>query len=964
MGDASTNWIASFGPFRLIVAERLLLKEGASVAIGGRALDVLIALVERAGDVVSRRELIERVWPNIAVEEGNLRVHVANLRKALGDGRDGARYVTNVPGRGYCFVAPVRRAAISESEPAARPVDNPARPQTLPAALARMVGRDNTVADLRDRLISRRFVSIVGPGGMGKTTVAVSVGHHLLQDFGGAVRFFDLGPLNDALLVPSAVASTLGLLVQATDPMPGLIAYLRDKRMLLILDSCEHVIGSAAALAERIFADAPHVHILATTREALRVEGEFVHHLSPLDISPDDASLTAEQVLAFPAGQLFVERLVAGGHPFELSDIDAPIVADICRRLDGIPLAIELAAGCVNSLGLRETAELLDSRFRLLWHGRRTAQARHQTLSAALDWSYDLLSECEQVVLRRLSVFVGFFTLDAAQAVAMGDDMSAAQVVEAVAGLVAKSLVSVIVVDGTTRYRLLDTTRAYALAKLVDSGMADDTARLHAIHFLEALERANSEAPTMFDGKVLAAHREYLGNVRAALEWSFFERGDFRIGTALAAASARMFLTMSLLTECHRWMERAIAALDEDMLGTSREMELHSALGLSMMFTRGNSEKAGIALTKALALAEKLNDLSNQLRLLGGLHIFHERIGDFHTALAFAQRSEAVAAEMAEPVGIAEAHSILGISRHLEGSTLRARVHLKAAVAPIPGSPGTFRFGFDFRNRARMALARTLWLEGYPVQAAAVARHTVEEAEALSHPVSLCIALIWAVSVHLWNGDLAAADENIDRFIAQADQYSLGPYQAAGSGVKGELLVRRGDPRAGIAVLRAALEALHGHRYELLTTPFNCTIAEGLAMLGQFDDALTTINDIIALVEKNGDLFMMPELLRVKGEIAAASPVADPDVCRHYFRRALDLAREQSALGWELRAATSLAAFLARQARAQEARDLLRPVYERFTEGFDSADLERAKSVLGMLETQPSGEGSQTATVR
>lgn len=953
MGDASTNWTASFGPFRLVAAERLLLKEGAPVAVGGRALDVLMVLIERAGDVVSRRELIERVWPDVVVEEGNLRVHIANLRKALGDGRDGARYVTNVPGRGYCFVAAVRRSPVAEPEAAPSVADNPARPQTLPAGLSRMVGRDSTVADLCDQLRARRFVSIIGPGGMGKTTVAVSVGHQLFKEFNGAVRFFDLGPLNDPLLVPSAVASTLGLLVQSTDPTPGLIAFLRDKRMLLILDSCEHVIGSAAALAERIFADAPHVHILATTREALRVEGEFVHHLSPLDNSPDDASLTAAQVLAFPAGQLFVERLVAGGRRFELSDADAPIVADICRRLDGIPLAIELAAGCVNALGLRETAELFDSRFRLLWHGRRTAQARHQTLSAALDWSHDLLSESEKVVLRRLSVFVGFFTLDAAQAVAMADDMSAAQVVEAVAGLVAKSLVSVVIIDATTRYRLLDTTRAYALAKLIDAGSADDTARLHAIYFLEALERVNSAAPAMFDGKVIAAHREYLGNVRAALEWSFFESGDLRIGTALAAASSRLFLSMSLLTECHRWMERAIAALDEDTRGTGREMELHSALGLSLMFTRGNIEKAGIALTKALALAEKLNDRSNQLRLLGGLHIFYERMGDFYTALAFAQRSEAVAVEAADAVGIAEANSILGISRHLEGSTLRARAHLKAAVAPVPGSPGTFRFGFDFQNRARMALARTLWLEGYPEQAAAVARETVEEAEGLNHPVSLCIALIWAVSVHIWNGDLSAAEENIDRFIAQAEQYSLAPYQAAGGGVKGELMVRRGDPETGVAVLRTALEALHGHRYELLTTPFNAALAEGLAMLKQFDAALTTINDTVVLVEKNGDLFLMPELFRIKGEILAASPAVDADVCRHYFRRALDLAREQAALGWELRAATSLAAFLAGQGRIQEASDLLRPIYGRYTEGFETYDLKRAKSVLDGLSVEP-----------
>ncbi|MEH2473722.1 putative ATPase [Nitrobacteraceae bacterium AZCC 2161] len=534
----------------------------------------------------------------------------------------------------------------------------------------------------------------------------------------------------------------------------------------------------------------------------------------------------------------------------------------------------------------------------------------------------------------------------------MGDDLSAAQVVEAVVGLVTKSLVSVDTVDVTLRYRLLDTTRAYALAKLIDADAVDDAARRHAIHFLEFLERAANSRPVTFEAKALASHREHLGNVRAALEWSFFERGDIQIGTALAAASARMFLELSLLTECHRWTERAIAALDDDTRGTSREMELHSSLGLSLMFGKGNSEEARIALTKGLALAEQLNDRANQLRLLGRLHIFHERIGDFHAALAFAQRSEAIAAEAADPVGIAEAHSILGISRHLEGSTLRAHAHLKAALAPVLPSQGanTFRFGFDYRNRARIAFARNLWLQGFPEQAVSVAGETLKEAETLSHPISLCIALIRAVPVYIWAGDLAAADVAINKFIAQADQYSLAPYQAVGRGVKGELSIKRGETETGIPLVHCALEALHGLRYELLTTAFKSALVEGLTMRGRFEDALTAITETVALVERNGDLFMMPELLRLKGNVLASSPFADVDVCRNYFRRSLELAREQGALAWELRAATSLALLPVERERPGEAHGALSSVYDRFTEGFESRDLKRAKSVLEELE--------------
>jgi tetratricopeptide (TPR) repeat protein len=327
-------------------------------------------------------------------------------------------------------------------------------------------------------------------------------------------------------------------------------------------------------------------------------------------------------------------------------------------------------------------------------------------------------------------------------------------------------------------------------------------------------------------------------------------------------------------------------------------------------------------------------------------------MGDFHTALAFAQRSEAIAAEAADPVGIAEAHSILGISRHLEGSTLRAHAHLKAALAPVLPSQGanTFRFGFDYRNRARIAFARNLWLEGFPEQAVSVAGETLKEAETLSHPISLCIALIRAVPVYIWAGDLAAADVAINKFIAQADQYSLAPYQAVGRGVKGELSIKRGETETGIALVHCALEALHGLRYELLTTAFNSALVEGLTMRGRFEDALTAITETVALVERNGDLFMMPELLRLKGNVLASSPFADVDVCRNYFRRSLELAREQGALAWELRAATSLALLPAERERPGEAHGALSSVCDRFTEGFESRDLKRAKSVLEELE--------------
>jgi DNA-binding winged helix-turn-helix (wHTH) protein len=411
---AQTKDVISFGPFSLVASERLLTRDGVPIELGARTLDILVALASRPNEAISKRDLLARVWPDVTVEEGSLRFHIASLRKALGDGKDGARYITTLAGRGYCFVAPISRSSERSDIPQAFTANFPQI--NLPSRLNRMVGRGDDLRMIASQLTVTRFVTIIGAGGVGKTTVAVAVGHELIGAFTGAVLFVDLGMLSDPSLVATAVASMLGLSVQSDDGTPSLIAYLRDKRILLILDTCEHIIEAVAALASRIFDAAPQVHILATSREALQVEGEHVYRLDALACPPDAPGLTAAFAQTFPAPQLFVERAVASGARLDFSDAEAAIVVSICRKLDGVALAIELAARRVEAYGLQQTAALLDQRLTLLWLGSRTAPPRQRTLHATLDWSYGLLSELERMVLRRLAIFVGHFTLDAAYA--------------------------------------------------------------------------------------------------------------------------------------------------------------------------------------------------------------------------------------------------------------------------------------------------------------------------------------------------------------------------------------------------------------------------------------------------------------------------------------------------------------------------------------------------------------------
>ncbi|WP_439626802.1 ATP-binding protein [Shinella sp.] len=940
----------SFGPFSLVPNERLLTRDGTAVQLGGRTLDTLIALISRPNEIISKRDLMSLVWPDATVEEASLRFHIAGLRKALGDGQDGARYITTLSGRGYCFVAPVSFSsgrAEGDGIVAISPGIN------LPARLTRMVGRAADVRMISDRLTASRFVTIVGSGGVGKTTVAVAVAHDLPGAVAEAVVFVDLGLLGDPDMVPTSIASMLGLSILSSDPTPSLVAYLRDKRILLILDNCEHVIDVVAGLASRIFLEAPRVHILATSREILRVEGEQVHRLAPLAVPPDDPDLSASSALEFPAMQLFMERATASGARLGLGKAEASIVAGICRKLDGVALAIELAAGRVKAYGLQQTAAMLEERLSRSWLGQRTAPPRQKTLQATLDWSYELLSAQERLVLRRLAVFVGDFTMEAALAVATSATVDQTVIFGAIDGLVAKSMVTTRPSGAMMRYRLLDTTRAYVLDIGTDETELSGLAERHALYYRRWLEQIGPQWPTLSNPSERLPYLVGLNNVRAGLEWCFGAKGNPQTGIRLAAAATPVFLRMSLLPECLRWSQTAILALDDDMHAGSEEMYLQAALGLSLMLTRGNSEAAHAAVIRSLAIAEERDDALNQLQLLGLLHTFHYRHGNFRAAMHDAERGLAVSRIIAEPAATAFARSLLGISLHI-GVFRGARTELEAALQHTPPAQrtGTIQLGFDYHIWTGVALARTLWLEGYPDQAVARIRQIVKDAASADQSVTLSIALARAVSVFLWTGDLQGAEEYIDWSISHAEAHCLAPYLAAGRGYRGELAIRRGEPQAGTEILERCLGELHATNYQLLNTPFRISLVQGLAALGRSDEALLAIDELIRVVEVNGDLSYMPELLRVKSNVLLSASDLRHEDAEACLVQSLDWARRLATRAWELRSTTDLAGLWASQGRPEAACELLQPIFEQFTEGFETADLRAAEALLVTLGRQ------------
>ena len=933
--------VVSFGPFRLYVTERRLEKNCTTLKVGSRALDILITLLEHAPEVVNKRDLIRQVWGRLVVDDVNLRFHVAALRRLLGEADPAGSYVKNIPGRGYCFAGTVSWAAAPEPTPkTARTVTS-----LLPREPFLMVGRDNTIRELTALLEKQRFVSIVGAGGIGKTTMALALAHRMLAEFDGAVHFLDLGAVEDSRLPASLLASQLGLVAVSEDSLPIILTALREQRMLLVFDSCEHVIEAIAPLTENIFREAPQVHILVTSREALRAEGEQVHHLPPLECPPHTKSLTAIQALAFPAVQLFVKQVTRTGHAFELIDADASLVAEICRRLDGIALAIELAASRVRVHGVQGTAALLDQQFRLHWRGRRTALPRHQTLSATLDWSYNLLSPIEQLVLRRLAVFVGGFSLDATLNVG-SESLRPAELTEALAMLVDKSLVTA---DGRAelRYRLLDTTRAYAWQKLRESGEAPKIARRHCEHMILALEQFGATiqatpSPESIDFFVLN-----LGNLRAALEWSFSDEGDTGFGAKLAGASACLFFQIGLLSECRAWTERAMGSLDDK--GTHLELQLLTCFALSLMITKGDAPVSHTALVRALEIAEYINDAPMQLYLLRALHRWQIRRGDFRGLGELASRMETTAEQTADPLAEAIAHGYFAVVCYFTGLNHEVLKHARIArAAPLHVSNFNQASVWNFRGIGAI-MARNLWVLGYPEQAAAMAEMAVQEADRLNLPDTICHVHMSAIVVPFETGNWLRADELIHRLSTIATKHDLLPYARASVGWQGCLAVSRGNLSQGIKLLQTALAALHEDGYELYRPQYCLTLAEGLAKAGQRKHAYRTICEAVTWAETRGRILELIDLLRVKGEILTSISERDSSEGEACLLQSLQLARERGLLSLELRAGIRLAGLWADRDQRKKALELLDPLFNRFSEGFQTPDVVAAANLLQQL---------------
>jgi predicted ATPase/DNA-binding winged helix-turn-helix (wHTH) protein len=826
------------GSCEVDLARRELRVRGEAVPLGSRAFEILELLVQSSGELVSKSDLISRVWQRSNVEENTLHFHISAIRKMLGPDRE---MLKTIPGQGYRLLGDwgIQQQVGSGEHPSIETALSLIQPiqSNLPAMASELIGRSAALEHLRGLLLAHRVVTLTGLGGIGKSKLALEVARRLVPNFEGNAWWVELVSLSTAELVPSSVAKVLGLRLGG-DIHPETVARaIGERNLLLVLDNCEHLVDAVARLTETLVSQCPRISILTTSREALRIEGEYIYRVPPLEVPPPQEN-SPDHILGYSAVELFITRTSSIDHDFSPNEEDLATIAAICRRLDGIPLAIEFASARAATLGVKEVASRLDDRFGLLTFGHRTALPRHQTLRAALDWSYELLSEPERSLLRRVAVFRAGFSVEAATAVTIDTDSAPTAIVDGVAGLVVKSLVARDASAHPPRWRLLETIRAYALEKLAATGEAEPCLRRHAEFFRDLLGGSTSSGYSEPTGSEMAQRVREIDNVRAALDWAFSPRGDMELGAVLTAACGPVWLHLSLMAECRERCECALRCFKSSPdLDERIRMRLALALGLALSYATDSVDRAWVALSEALEISERLGDTEMQLRALWGMWNFRIERGEHRVTRDLAERFSETARHTGNPDDVLVSDRLLGTTLHYEGCQREARRYLERFLDHYVAEGNQRHMMWvrlDQRFTARCYLARTLLLQGLADQAKWHARLAFEDAQAAGHDLTICFYFSEvAHPIATLTGDLEAAARNVSALIEFSAKQSLMYWTRYGPCLQAVLLIRRGEFVEGTALLSDSLETFRRTGKTLFYLTLLGTLAEGLAESGQ-----------------------------------------------------------------------------------------------------------------------------------
>ncbi len=680
----------SFGRCVIRPAQRDVLVSGEPAKLGARAFDLLVVLVERRDRVTSKDELLKLVWPGLIVEENNLQVHISALRKLLG-----SHAIATIPGRGYQFTlladsvpppddgppqAERRRPAAQKNlaegmAPAAPPI----YPNNLPRQLTSFIGRENEIAAVEALLVRTRLLTLIGSGGCGKTRLSLQVAANTFEQFPDGAWFLELAPLTEPGLMLRAVATAFAVKEESGKPLEyTLTEHLRQKRLLLLVDNCEHLLDACAKVVDTLLRQCPGLKILASSRQALGTAGEQTYRVPSLSLPDRNVAQTPQSLSRYESVQLFVDRALLVRADFELTQDNASALVSLCWQLDGIPLAIELAAARLGLLSVAEIDRKLDHRFRLLTGGSRTALPRHQTLLSLIDWSYNLLNEAEKLLLQRLSVFAGGWTLEAAEAVCAGGGVADWEVLDLLTQLCDKSLVVVEQMERYSRFRLLETVREYAREKREQSADNASIRTRHTHYFLALAEEAESKLNAAEQSESLLRLEAEHENLLASLDWSLAAT-EAQDVLRLCGALGDFWMMQGRLSEGREWCERVFLKTQTQVPTPQRAKALNAAGTLALY--QGDFAAARDLHETALTIAQQLADQQGIRAALSGMGLLALSLGDFPAAQTRNEASLAVAQQIGERRGVATALGNLGAVALSQGDYPAAQALLDRSLA-------------------------------------------------------------------------------------------------------------------------------------------------------------------------------------------------------------------------------------------------------------------------------------------
>lgn len=935
--------VYTFGPFRLFPGRQSLVLGGAAVKLGGRAFELLHLLVQRSGELIGKDELMAAAWPGIFVHDSNLKVNMHSLRRTLGDTQKQPSYIATIAGRGYRFVAPVQRGIADGADTAIAP--EAGGPSGLPLP-REVVARKLEIAHLLALLQQKSQVTVLGPAGVGKTTVAVAAARSLAANCPDGVCFVDLSSLDDPTLVPSALVTALGLRGDRGDAVTAVVDHLRQRSLLVLLDNCEHVLPAVTIFARKLGRQPGESRLLATSREPLGLPFETVMWLDTLAVPEVGTPASVDDVLRFPAVELLARR-ASEWAGYQLVDDDCAAIAQICRSLDGLPLALELVAGKLEHHTAQELLALLDEHLGFRNDRAGTVPARHETLLAAIDWSFGLLSPSEATIFCLVSVFTGTFELEDVVAMAAARQLSPIDVIAGLGGLVGKSLLTAHVSGAGLRYRLLDSTRRYAARRRHEAGLDTQARRAHAERLLALFQQSEAEWGWRDGDDWTESYLGRAADVRAALAWAFADGGDAALGIRLTVATIPLWFETSLIAETQARVEVALRHAEaiqcDDLLKTKLSMSRAWSMTNARTFAAGTED----AWLTAIASARRAGNLACELQALVGLSIYLMRIGRLAESIDRLEEFRAICARHQDWSLAPEGERMLAwVKAHTGELTESLGVLERLAAAHPRVGKGSRMAGFqvDRYIGIRCYIPVLAWLSGRPGHAAAVTRDAIEAAEGLGHLASQSNVLaVAACPVALWNGDLDALERSTSRLGSILEQETIGLWVPVQRFFAAALDDLRGH-KAAIRRMRAAIDEIIDSRFVMRLAGCIGVLAETLVREGRLDEASDAITEAVRYRARLGERWCRSELMRIEGLVLARAGY--PVRAERLLLDALDEAHAIRALSYELRIASDLASHYLGVDRPDKAVALLSPVHGRFTEGFATRDLRTAARLL------------------